>query len=132
MTYCSITEKVERKLGQRESHNVSSWGWSDLVMDGISISSDHMFKQHALIRLRNFYLVIIKFKHYRQQRTHKTKQKGKSIRMISRHLIYFTLLRLCFIIFYSNDARHALLFECLLERIFAWRCQPLARNVATF
>jgi hypothetical protein len=28
--------------------------------------------------------------------------------------------RLCFIIFYSNGVSHALLFECLLERIFVW------------
>lgn len=68
-------------------------GWSDLMLDGISISSDQIFKRHALTGLLNIYLVIIKFRHYRQQRIHKTKtKKGKSIRKISRHFIYFILL----------------------------------------
>jgi hypothetical protein len=75
ITYSSIIEKAERKLDQNESHNVSSLGWSELILDDISISSDQIFKQHALIRLLNFYLVIIKFKHYRQQRIHKAKTK---------------------------------------------------------
>jgi len=50
-------------------------GWSDLLPAGISISSDQIFKQHALRGLLNFYVVIIKFKNYRQQRIHKTKTK---------------------------------------------------------
>jgi len=50
-------------------------GWYDLMLDGIIISSDQIFKQHASIGLLNFYSVIIKFKLYRQQRIHETKTK---------------------------------------------------------